>query len=103
MRRLCGAALSMVLLSALVLALAGSALAYFSSVGSGSASAAVTNLPAPTIATATPEAGAVTLTWGAVTPPGAGTVTYYVTRDGGAPAGTCPTAAAPTAVLTCKD
>ena len=38
----------------------------------------------------------MTVTWGAVTAPGAGTVTYYVTRDGGKPAGNCPTDAAPT-------
>jgi hypothetical protein len=82
----------------------GNALAYFSSVGSGSASAAVTKLTAPTISAATPAAGGtVALTWGAVTPPGAGTVTYYVTRDGGNPAGTCPAKAAPTAVVVCSD
>ena len=85
-------------------AVGGSALAYFSSEGSGSASAAVTKLTAPTISAATPAAGGtVTLTWGAVTAPGAGSVTYYVTRDDGNPAGTCPTAAAPTTAVTCKD
>src|SRR4029079_1686912 len=47
--------------------------------------------------------GTVTLTWGAVTAPNAGTVTYYVTRDGGKPAGTCPTVEAPTSVTNCKD
>ena len=104
MRRLCAAGLATALLAALVVAVGGSALAYFSSEGSGTASAAVKSLTAPTLATPTPAAGGtVTLTWGAVTPPGAGSVTYYVTRDGGAPAGTCPTAAAPTTVVTCKD
>jgi hypothetical protein len=104
MRRLCRAGLATALLAALVVAVGGSALAYLSSEGSGSASAAVTKLTAPTISTATPAAGGtVTLTWGAVTPPGAGSVTYYVTRDGGNPAGNCPTKAAPTAVITCKD
>jgi hypothetical protein len=102
MRRLCGAGLAAALLVAVTVG--GDALAYFSSVGSGSASAAVTKLTAPTISTATPAAGGtVALTWGAVTPPGAGSVTYYVTRDGGNPAGTCPTKAAPTAALTCTD
>jgi hypothetical protein len=45
----------------------------------------------------------VVLTWTAVTTSGPGTVKYYVLRDGGTPAGTCPTAAAPTTVLTCRD
>lgn len=86
-------------------ALAGSsALAYFSGGGSGTASAAVTTLTTPTISAATPVAGGmVTVTWGAVTPPGTGSVTYYVTRDGGEPAGTCPTQKEPKAVTTCKD
>jgi hypothetical protein len=103
MRRLCRAGLAAAL-AALAVTVGGNALAFFSSVGSGSASAAVTKLTAPTIGAATPAAGGtVALTWGAVTPPGAGSVTYYVTRDGGNPAGTCPTKAAPTAVVTCTD
>jgi hypothetical protein len=104
MRRLSALGLAAAVLALLAVTLGGSALAYFSSEGSGSASAAVTKLTAPTISAATPAAGgAVTLTWGAVTPPGAGSVAYYVTRDGGDPAGTCPPAAAPTTVTTCKD
>lgn len=104
MRRLSAAGLAATMLALLSVVLGGSALAYFSSEGSGSASAAVTKLTAPTISAATPAAdGTVTLTWGAVTPPGAGSVTYFVTRDGGDPAGSCPTAAAPTTVVTCKD
>jgi hypothetical protein len=104
MRRLCGAGVGTALLAALAVTVGGNALAYFSSEGSGSASAAVTKLTAPTISAATPAAGGtVALTWGAVTPPGAGSVTYYVTRNGGNPAGTCPTKVAPTAVVTCKD
>jgi hypothetical protein len=104
MRRLCGAGLATALLAALAITAGGDALAYFSSVGSGSASAAVTKLTAPAISAATPAAGGtVALTWGGVTPPGSGSVTYYVTRDGGNPAGTCPAKAAPTTVVTCKD
>jgi hypothetical protein len=104
MKRLGSVGLTVSALAILAVALGGSALAYFSSEGSGTASAAVSKLTAPTISAATPAAGGtVTLTWGAVTPPGAGAVTYFITRDGGAPAGTCPTAAAPAAVLTCKD
>jgi hypothetical protein len=92
------------LLVAILLALAGSAIAYFSDSGAGSASAAVTTLTAPTISAATPAAGGtVTLTWNAVTPPGEQAMTYYVTRDGGKAAGTCPEKAAPAAVTTCTD
>lgn len=84
--------------------LGGSALAYFTSQGLGTASAAVGKLNTPAISAATAAAGGtVTVTWGAVTPPGTGTVRYYVTRDGEDAAGTCPTEAAPTTVTTCKD
>jgi hypothetical protein len=91
-------------LTAAVIALASSALAFFSANGAGNAAAAVTKLTAPTISAATPAAGgAVSLTWSPVTPPGEGTVTYYVTRDGGKPAGNCPDQTAPTAVTSCTD
>lgn len=104
MRRRVPTALAVAALAAFVVVVGGTALAYFSGPGSGSASAAVTSLPAPAISAATPAAGGtVSLTWGALTPPGAGTVTYYVTRDGGKPAGNCPTVEAPAAVTTCKD
>src|SRR5690242_10294776 len=84
------------LLGALAIALAGTAIAYFSGSGTGNAAAAVSTLTAPTITAATPAAGgAVSLTWSAVTPPGEGTVTYYVSRDGGEPAGNCPGKPAP--------
>ncbi len=93
-----------VILAALSVIAGGSALAYFGGAGSGTASAAVTTLTAPTISAATPAAGGtVTLTWAAVTPPGTGTVSYYVIRDGGKPAGNCPTSSAPNAVTTCTD
>lgn len=92
------------LLAVVAIALAGTALAYFSANGTGSASAAVTKLTAPTITAATPAAGgAVTLTWSAMTPPGEGTVSYYVKRDGGAPAGNCPGQSSPSGVTTCTD
>jgi hypothetical protein len=87
-----------------LLALVASAVSYFTANGTGNASAAVSKLTAPTITAATPAAGGtVTLTWSAMTAPGEGTVTYYVTRDGGKPAGNCPEQAAPTAVTTCAD
>jgi hypothetical protein len=97
-------ALAIAALATFVVMVGGNALAYFVGPGSGSASAAVTTLSEPAISAATAEVGGtVTLTWGAVTPPGSGTVTYYVTRDGGKPAGNCPTVSAPEAVTTCKD
>jgi len=90
--------------AAAVLALVASALSYFTAEGTGNASAAVSKLTAPTITAATPAAGGtVALTWSAMTTPGEGTVTYYVTRDGGKAAGNCPEQAAPTAVTTCTD
>jgi hypothetical protein len=60
-------------------------------------------LPATTVTAAKGTGNSVVLTWTAVTTSGAGTVQYSVLRDGGAPAGTCPTAAAPSTVLTCRD
>lgn len=98
-RRLRIAALSVVM----ALATAGSALAYYTSSGSGSGDAAVTTLGAPAIESATPGAGTVLLTWSPVTPPGPGTVSYYVRRDGGAASAACPSAASPTAATSCTD
>ena len=48
-------------------------------------------------------AGTVALTWSSITAPGTGTVTYFVTRDGGTPAGNCPTSASPTTASSCTD
>jgi len=90
--------------SAVLAALCASAFAYFSPEGVGTASAGVSKLTAPTITTVTPAVGGtVSLAWSAVTAPGTGTVTYYVTRDGGSPAGTCAAPAVPTAATSCKD
>jgi hypothetical protein len=87
-----------------IIAISGSALAYFSATGAGSASAAVTQLTAPTITAATPATGGtVSLTWQATSAPGPETVTYYVTRNGGEPQGTCPDSTAPEAVTSCID
>jgi hypothetical protein len=87
-----------------VLLVAGlGAFAYFTSTGSGTAAASVGSLSAPTITSAAPGAGTVALTWTAITAPASGTVTYYVTRDGGAPAGDCPTSTSTASVLTCTD
>ena len=77
--------------------------AYFTTSGAGSVSASATTLAAPTISSATPGAASVSLSWSTVTPPGSGTVSYYVTRDGGGPGGNCPTSASPSGVTSCTD
>jgi hypothetical protein len=98
------AALRLLALAACATALlpCGAARAYLAADGSGDAAAAVGTLAAPTLE-ATAEGGAVRLEWGAVTAPGAGTVTYAVSRDGGAAGGDCPSAAAPAALAGCTD
>jgi hypothetical protein len=102
MKRLAGHAAVLVAIASV--AIAGNALAFFTSSGSGTASAAVTNLNAPTISAATAAAGGtVSLSWSAVSSPDASSVAYYVTRDGGDAAGTCPAKAAPATVTSCKD
>jgi hypothetical protein len=88
----------------LTFATASSVSAYWSGIGAGGGKGTAGSLAAPTITSAGQAIGmVVNLTWSAVTPPGAGAATYYVRRDGGTPAGNCPTPAAPTAVLTCHD
>ena len=91
-------------LTVLAIALMGvaNAQAYFTANGNGSGNSNAGTLSAPTLG-GTPGAGTATLSWSAVTPPGSGSVSYYVKRNGGAPSGNCPTSAAPTAVLTCVD
>jgi hypothetical protein len=77
--------------------------AYWAAGGTGTGSGSVATLAAPTISSATPGNGTATLIWSAVSPPGSGSVSYYVLRDGGSPAGNCPTQAAQSSVLTCTD
>jgi hypothetical protein len=86
-----------------MLALAGSALGYFSTKGTGTLTAAVGSLTVPTISSAKAAAGGtVTLTWAeSSTPEG---VAYYVTRNGGTPGGNCPSLAEPeNEISTCTD
>src|SRR5271157_3387896 len=83
--------------------MASGAYAYWQGSGEGSASAGVGTLSAPTISSATPGAESVELTWTAVTPPGSGTVEYFVTRDGGLPAGNCPSSSSHSTATTCID
>jgi hypothetical protein len=85
------------------LALATAAAAHFTTTGAGSASAGVGTLTRPAITTATAGAETVTLSWSEVTPPGSGAVSYYVKRDGGAPAGNCPTSSSPSPATGCTD
>jgi hypothetical protein len=88
----------------LALLTAGPASAYWTATGTGTGKGNAGTLAAPTITGAMQGAGqTAVLTWSAITPPAPGSVTYYVRRDGGNPAGNCPTAAAPTSVLTCTD
>jgi hypothetical protein len=94
---------STVVVTALV-SVSGTALAYFSTTGAGEGSATVTKLLAPTITSATAGVGGtVTLSWSTVPAPGTGTVTYFVSRDGGNPAGDCPSATTATGATTCTD
>ncbi len=81
----------------------GSADAFWPNSGEGTGHASLATLATPTITGATPGGETVVLTWSAVTPPGSGTVEYYVTRDGGAPSSGCPSSTAPSTVTTCTD
>jgi hypothetical protein len=82
---------------------ASPALGYYTVGGSGSGPAGVGSLTVPTISSATAApGGTVSLTWAKTVSPNP--VSYYVTRNGGAPGGNCPTAAAPvTEIGTCTD
>lgn len=85
----------------LAIGAAGTAVAYFTTTGTGDSPAAVSTIAKPAITAATPATGGtVALTWGAVTAPGSGPVTYTVSRNGENAAGTC----APTlSAVTCTD
>jgi hypothetical protein len=102
MRRLLTTKLTGVALCVALIALvSGTALAYFNTTGTGSASAGVWKLSSPTITVASPATGGtVALTWEAVTGPGPGAVTYTVSRDGGSAGGTC---VSTLSVNTCTD
>ncbi len=70
---------------------AGTAIAYFTTTGSGEGDPAVVSaIAAPTIIAATPATGGtVALTWSTVTAPASGSVSYAVTRNGESAGGTC--------------
>ena len=90
---------------ALLLALAATVgvFAYWTASATGTTAGSVATLDAPVITSATPGSGTVALTWSAITPPGSGTVSYSVQRNGGNASGDCPTAGSPTGVTTCTD
>lgn len=102
MRRLLPSGVAGIVAVALLsLAAAGTAVAYFTATGAGSSPVAVSAIAQPTITAATPATGGtVALTWGAVTAPGSGTVTYTVSRNGEKAAGTCSSALT---VVSCTD
>ncbi len=83
--------------------LAQGAFAYWSSAGEANASAGLATLSSPAILSATAGAETVELTWSAVAAPGAGTVAYYVTRDGGAAGGGCPSSSSLSTATSCTD
>ncbi len=93
------------ILAVLAAALLGTtaAWAYWVAPSSGNGSGHVGALAAPAISAATPGSGTVALSWAAVTAPGNGSVSYYVSRDGGAAAGNCPSSGSPSGVTSCTD
>jgi hypothetical protein len=99
----CLALFALLGVTAAMLALAGSAFAWYSTKGTGTLTAGVGSLTVPTISAATVAAGGtVALTWAKSTAPGA--VSYSVTRNGETPGGNCPSVAEPeNEVGTCTD
>jgi hypothetical protein len=88
----------------LALASAGQASAYWTAPGTGTGQGKAGTLGASSITGAIQGSGATAnITWSAVAPPAPGSVSYFVRRDGGNPAGNCPTPAAPSSVLSCTD
>ncbi len=77
--------------------------AFWTGSGQGNVSATLATLEAPTITAATTGAETVALSWSAVTPPGEGTVEYYVTRDGSTASAGCPSSSSRSTVTNCTD
>ena len=86
----------------MALAMATQANAFWGAIGTGSGSGSVATLDSSTLS-GTPGAGTATLNWTSVSPPGSGTVFYYVQRKGGNVGGDCPTPASTGTALTCTD
>jgi hypothetical protein len=77
--------------------------AFWTGSGQASNSATVATLAAPTITGASTGAETVALSWSAVTPPGEGTVEYYVTRDGSTASAGCPSSSSHATATSCID
>ncbi len=101
--RVLGRRRTLVLLLLAVLLASATAWAFWAAKSSGSGSGHVGSLSAPQISSATPGGGTVALNWTAVSAPAGGTVSYYVSRDGAAPSGNCPTSSSPAAATSCTD
>ena len=71
--------------------------------GNVSANSRLATLAAPAITSATTGAETVALSWSAVTPPGEGTVEYYVTRDGSTASAGCPSSSSHSTATSCTD
>jgi hypothetical protein len=100
--RRCAIAITGALLSTLVVVV--TAIASFSAQGAATESAKIGVLSGPSIISATPGTTTAALTWSTVQPPPESTaVTYYVIRDGEAPAGNCPSSTSPTSATGCTD
>jgi hypothetical protein len=97
--KFCGIVLALVLAALF----AGTARAYYAHGGRGSGSASVTTMNAPTGVEAAAGAGTVALSWHAVSPPSAETVSYYVSRDGTPIGGSCGDPASPINSTSCSD
>ncbi len=92
-----------VLLLVAVLGATTAAWAFWSQPGKGSASGHVGTLAAPSISSIAGGAESVALSWSTVSAPASGAVKYYVSRDGAAASGSCPTSSSPTSVTSCTD
>ncbi len=101
--RVLGRRRTLVLLLLAVLLASTTAWAFWAAKSSGSASGQVGGLPAPQISSATPGGGTVTLNWTTVSAPAGGTVSYYVSRDGGAASSACPSSTSPGTQTSCTD
>jgi hypothetical protein len=92
MRRLLpGGIAGIAAIAVLAVVAAGTAIAYFTTTGSGEGDPAVVSaIATPTITAATPATGGtVVLIWSTVTAPASGSVSYTVTRNGESAGGTC--------------
>ncbi len=101
--RVLGRRRTLVLLLLAVLLASTTAWAFWAAKSSGSASGHVGSLAAPQLNSATPGGGTVTLNWTAVSAPASGTVSYYVSRDGGAASSACPSSGTPGTQTSCTD